>query len=103
MMTAAGLDVSASLLESLCVLCARVREFIGDRDQRAERCRGPRDVALLECGADLLDGAVDHIKVLDKRGRPKRAFGPQTINQALRLLGQILDRGVESEHYLIDT
>ena len=42
------------------------------------------------------------IKVLDKRGRPKRAFGPQTINQALRLLGQVLDRAVESEHYLID-
>jgi integrase len=45
---------------------------------------------------------IGDIKVVDKRGRPKRAFGPQTINQALRLLGQILDRGVESEHYLID-
>jgi integrase len=42
------------------------------------------------------------IKLLDRRGQPKRPFGPQRINQAIRLLGQILDRGVESEHYLID-
>ncbi len=42
------------------------------------------------------------VKLLDRRGKPKRAFGPQTINEALRLLGQILDRAVESEHYLLD-
>lgn len=42
------------------------------------------------------------VTLLDIHGRPKRAFGPQTINQALRLLGQILDRAVESEHYVLD-
>jgi integrase len=42
------------------------------------------------------------VKLLDRRGKPKRAFGPQTINEAVRLLGQILDRAVESEHYLLD-
>jgi integrase len=42
------------------------------------------------------------VQMLDKHGNPKRAFGPQTINEALRLLGQILDRAVESEHYAPD-
>lgn len=45
---------------------------------------------------------ANNLTVVDKRGRPKRPFGPQMINQALRLLGQILDRAVESEHYLVD-
>jgi len=45
---------------------------------------------------------ANNLKVLDRRGHPKRPFGPQMINQAIRLLGQILDRAVESEHYLID-
>lgn len=42
------------------------------------------------------------VTLLDRRGKPKRAFGPQTINEAIRLLGQILDRAVESEHYMLD-
>lgn len=42
------------------------------------------------------------VKLLDRRGIPKRPFGPQTINEALRLLGQILDRAVESEHFVLD-
>ena len=42
------------------------------------------------------------VRLLDRRGNPKRAFGPQTINEAVRLLGQILDRAVESEHYVLD-
>lgn len=42
------------------------------------------------------------VTLTDRHGRPKRAFGPQTINEAARLLGQILNRAVESEHYLID-
>lgn len=42
------------------------------------------------------------VRLLDKHGNPKRPFGPQTINEALRLLGQILERAVESEHYLLD-
>jgi integrase len=41
------------------------------------------------------------VAVLDKHGRPKRRFGPRTINEALRLLGQILERAVESDHYAI--
>ena len=42
------------------------------------------------------------IRLLDRHGKPKRPFGGQTINEALRLLGQILDRAVESEHYVLD-
>jgi integrase len=42
------------------------------------------------------------VTLTDRQGRAKRAFGPQTINEAVRLLGQILHRAVESEHYLID-
>ncbi len=42
------------------------------------------------------------IKLLDRHGKPKRRFGSKTINEALRLLGQILERAVESEHYAID-
>lgn len=42
------------------------------------------------------------VKLLDRHRRPRRPFGPQTINEALRLLGQILDRAVESEHYLLE-
>ena len=42
------------------------------------------------------------VLVLDRQGRPKRPFGPQRVNESLRLLGQILDRAVQSEHYLID-
>jgi integrase len=42
------------------------------------------------------------VTLLDKHGRPKRAFGASTINEALRLLGQILARAVESEHYDLD-
>ena len=39
------------------------------------------------------------VTLLDRHGIPKRRFGATTINEALRLLGQILDRAVESEHY----
>lgn len=42
------------------------------------------------------------VRLVDRHGRPKRAFGPKTVNEALRLLGQILDRAVESEHYALD-
>ena len=42
------------------------------------------------------------VQILDRQGRPKRSFGPQRVNESLRLLGQILDRAVQSEHYLID-
>jgi integrase len=41
------------------------------------------------------------VSLLDRRGKPKRPFGSRTINEALRLLGQILERAVESEHYTI--
>lgn len=41
------------------------------------------------------------VELIDKRGRPRRAFGAQTINEALRLLGQILERAVESEQYAV--
>jgi integrase len=41
------------------------------------------------------------VKLLDRQGKPKRRFGATTINEALRLLGQILGRAVESEHYAI--
>lgn len=41
------------------------------------------------------------VKLLDRHGKPKRRFGATTINEALRLLGQILGRAVESEHYAI--
>jgi len=37
----------------------------------------------------------------DRAGRPKRTFGPATINEALRLLGQILDYAVESDRYAV--
>jgi integrase len=53
--------------------------------------------------AEQLKLANDNdVKLLDRHGRPKRPFGPQTINEALRLLGQILARAVESEHYVLD-
>ncbi len=42
------------------------------------------------------------ITLLDKHAKPKRPFGPQTINESLRLLGQILSRAVESDHYVLD-
>lgn len=42
------------------------------------------------------------VTLFDKRSRPKRAFGPKTINEAMRLLGQILARAVESEHFILD-
>ncbi len=42
------------------------------------------------------------IKLVDKHGALKRRFGGQTINEALRLLGQILERAVESEQYSIE-
>jgi integrase len=44
----------------------------------------------------------NNVKLVDRHGRPKRPFGPRTVNEALRLLGQILDRAVESEHYTLD-
>ena len=40
--------------------------------------------------------------ILDRHGQARRPFGPGRINAALRLLGQILRRAVESEHYLIN-
>ena len=46
--------------------------------------------------------AKNGVEILDKHGRPRRPFGPQRVNESLRLLGQILDRAVQSEHYLID-
>lgn len=52
--------------------------------------------------SDQLKLARDNeVTLLDKHGRPKRRFGASTINEALRLLGQILDRAVESDHYTI--
>ena len=42
------------------------------------------------------------VTLLDRHGKPKRPFGPHTINEALRLLGQILNRAVESEHYTVN-
>lgn len=41
------------------------------------------------------------VTLLDRRGEAIRPFGPATINEALRLLGQILERAVESEHYVV--
>jgi integrase len=53
--------------------------------------------------AEQLRFAKDHgVALTDRHGQPKRAFGAQTINESIRLLGQILTRAVESEHYLID-
>ncbi len=40
--------------------------------------------------------------LFDRHERPRRPFGPKTINDALRLLGQVVHRAVESEHYLLD-
>lgn len=52
--------------------------------------------------AEQLKLAQEHdVKLLDRHGKPKRRFGATTINEALRLLGQILARAVESEHYAI--
>jgi integrase len=39
--------------------------------------------------------------MLDRRGLPRRTYGARTINEALRLLGQVLSRAVESEHYAL--
>jgi integrase len=53
--------------------------------------------------AEQLKLAKDNgVAILDRHGQPKRPFGPCTINEALRLLGQILERAVESEHYTIE-
>jgi integrase len=52
--------------------------------------------------AERLNLAKDNdVTILDAHGQPRRPFGPSTINEALRLLGQILERAVESEHYAI--
>jgi integrase len=60
-----------------------------------------RDRLLRE--AEQLKLADEHgVPILDPHGKPKRAFGPATINEALRLLGQILERAVESELYAIE-
>jgi hypothetical protein len=46
--------------------------------------------------AEQLTLAAEHdITLVDRRGQPRRRYGPQTINEALRLLGQILRRAVE--------
>ena len=53
--------------------------------------------------AEQLKLAKDNgVALFDRHGRPRRTFGAKTINDALRLLGQVLHRAVESEHYLLD-
>ena len=53
--------------------------------------------------ADRLQVAKENgVVLLDHRGEGIRPFGASTINEALRLLGQILERVVESEHYLVE-
>ena len=47
-------------------------------------------------------GKDNGVVLFDRHGRPRRTFGAKTINDALRLLGQVLHRAVESEHYLLD-
>jgi integrase len=42
------------------------------------------------------------VAIVDRHGKAKRTYGARTINEALRLLGQILGRAVESEHFLIE-
>jgi integrase len=57
----------------------------------------------LRAESEQLKLAKEHqVTLLDRRGRAKRPFGPQTINQALRLLGQVLARAVESEQYVLE-
>jgi integrase len=57
----------------------------------------------LQAEAEHLGLAKRHgLEILDRHGEPKRPFGASRINDALRLLGQILDRAVQSEHYTID-
>lgn len=52
--------------------------------------------------ADRLQVAKESgVTLLDRRGMAIRPFGASTINEALRLLGQILERAVESEHYVV--
>ena len=52
--------------------------------------------------ADRLQVAKENgVTLLDRRGEAIRPFGASTINEALRLLGQILERAVESEHYAV--
>ena len=52
--------------------------------------------------ADRLQVANENgVTLLDRRGKAIRPFGASTINEALRLLGQILERAVESEHYAV--
>ena len=52
--------------------------------------------------ADRLQLAKNNgVSLLDRRGEAIRPFGPSTINESLRLLGQILERAVQSEHYLV--
>ena len=41
------------------------------------------------------------VALVDRNGRPKRAFGARTINESLRLLGQILEDAVDSDNYVI--
>jgi integrase len=66
-----------------------------------EAVRRWRDAMRAE--SEQLKLAKEHgVILLDKRGRAKRPFGPQTINQALRLLGQVLGRAVESEQHEIE-
>jgi integrase len=50
----------------------------------------------------LLLAKKNGLRVLDRHGEAKRPFGASKINEAIRLLGQILDRAVESDHYLVD-
>jgi integrase len=53
--------------------------------------------------ADRLEVAKQSdVKLLNRRGEAIRPFGASTINEALRLLGQILERAVESEHYVLE-
>ena len=53
--------------------------------------------------AEHLKLAADNgVVLLDRQGRQRRPFGAARINDALRLLGQILHRAVDSEHYLLD-
>ena len=53
--------------------------------------------------ADRLQVARENgVVLLDRHGEGIRPFGASTINEALRLLGQILERAVESEHYVVE-
>jgi integrase len=56
----------------------------------------------LRSDAEQLQFAKEQgVTMLDRRGLPRRTYGARTINEALRLLGQVLSRAVESEHYAL--